>query len=99
MTTLNNTYDRHQFISQFSKVVFDNGFKNKFDQYIELTVANVLGVEGPPHDHPPPPHITINIIVKGWCWKSLLGGGALYGPADWNGSLSGQEVRLSQDWS
>ena len=43
--------------------------------------------------------LTINIIVKGWCWKSLLGGGALYGPADWNGSLSGQEVRLSQDYN
>ena len=86
-------------LCQFSKVVFDNGFKNKFDQYIKLTVANVLGVGGPPHDHPPPPHITINIIVKGWCWKSLLGGGALYGPADWNGSLSGQEVRLSQDYN
>ena len=34
---------------------------------------------------------------QGWCWKGLLGGGALYGPADWNGALSGQEVRLSED--
>ena len=41
-------------LCQFSKVVFDNGFKNKFDQYIELTVATVLG--GHPHDPPPPPH-------------------------------------------
>jgi hypothetical protein len=30
--------------------------------------------------------------LYGWCWKGLLGGGALYGPADWNGALSGQEV-------
>ena len=30
-------------LCQFSKVVFDNGFKNKVDQYIELTVATVLG--------------------------------------------------------
>ena len=29
-------------LCQFSKVVFDNGFKNKVDQYIELTVATVL---------------------------------------------------------
>ena len=56
MTTLNNTYDRHQFISQFSKVVFDKGFKNKFDQYIKLTVDTVFGGVGYPHDHPPPPH-------------------------------------------
>ena len=33
-------------LCQFSKVVFDNGFKNKVDQYIELTVATVLGVGG-----------------------------------------------------
>ena len=118
-------------LCQFSKVVFDNGFKNKVDQYIELTVATVLGGGGilmillllltinvifnaslgiskvfPLLQASSILVIiittmilllTINIIVKGWCWKSLLGGGALYGPADWNGSLSGQEVRLSQD--
>ena len=50
MTTLNNTYDRHQFISQFSKVVFDKGFKNKFDQYIKLTVDTVFGGVGYPHN-------------------------------------------------
>ena len=39
----------------------------------------------------------VPICDQGWCWKGLLGGGALYGPADWNGALSGQEVELSLD--